>query len=190
MKKFIAGLLIGMMVSGVGVFAADQYVATIAKFRVYVNGSDYAGEKQPLVVNNSTYLPLRDLATALGTSVEWDGKERAVYVGSRTINFTAKNGLIIGIKNHGRYEGSQFGVDFKLTNTASDPLEVKATDFFYHDQQDIFLGSGEGVTLQPNETKDVFINFGPLAEGIYRKGQLPFKFIYKDPSTFRMKYYY
>lgn len=81
MKKFLSGLIIGAIVSGIiGVFAAN-YMAETANFKIMVEGEIFETDKPVLAVDGSTYLPLKAIGEALGVPVVWNGAERRVEVG-------------------------------------------------------------------------------------------------------------
>lgn len=81
MKKFLSGLIIGAIVSGIiGVFAAN-YMAETANFKIMVEGEMFETDKPVLAVDGSTYLPLKAIGEALGVPVVWNGAERRVEIG-------------------------------------------------------------------------------------------------------------
>ncbi|MDD4844274.1 MAG: copper amine oxidase N-terminal domain-containing protein, partial [Anaerotignum sp.] len=54
-------------------FAQRIISMTVGQKTVYVNGSPIPTSAAPEITNGRTYLPLRDLGTALGvTNVSWD----------------------------------------------------------------------------------------------------------------------
>ena len=83
MRKFITGFIFGAIVFGsITAFAATQFVAYVATFKVIVNGEEFeATTGEILVVENRTYLPLRDMGTALGVRVHWNEELRQVEIG-------------------------------------------------------------------------------------------------------------
>ncbi len=74
-EKFIAGFLIGVILAtGLTVFAeVISFVAEKATFDVYVAGEKFESEKPPVVIEGSTYLPLKATGEALGVDVTWNG---------------------------------------------------------------------------------------------------------------------
>lgn len=94
MKKrvqgLIVGVLIGAIVTGGGVIAAN----TTTLYNVITNGvkividgqklnpTDANGNKvEPIIYNGTTYLPVRAVANAIGKAVYWDGPNYTVYLG-------------------------------------------------------------------------------------------------------------
>ncbi len=84
MKRFIIGFLAGAMIFGtIGAFAVS-YVAEPATFKVLVNGKEFVSDPPALVVEGSTYLPLRAIGNALGVPVEWNAELGQAEVGNST----------------------------------------------------------------------------------------------------------
>lgn len=81
MKKFISGVLTGVILSSTFAFAA-QYVANSANFKVLVNGKEFTSDPPALVVEGRTYLPLRAIGEALNVPVNWNEDLRQAEVGN------------------------------------------------------------------------------------------------------------
>jgi len=79
MKKYIAGFIAGVFATvGITAFADEvrSFIAEKATFDVYVAGEKFESEKPPVVIEGSTYLPLKATGEALGVDVTWNEKER------------------------------------------------------------------------------------------------------------------
>ena len=81
MKKFIIGFLLGAMIFGIAGYAVT-YVAQPATFKVMVNGEEFVSDPPVLVIEGSTYLPLRAMGDALGVPVEWNAELKQAEVGN------------------------------------------------------------------------------------------------------------
>lgn len=84
MKKYIAGFIAGVFATvGITAFADEvrSFIAEKATFEVYVAGEKFESEKPPVVIEGSTYLPLKATGEALGVDVTWNEKERRVEIG-------------------------------------------------------------------------------------------------------------
>ena len=81
MKKFISGAVTGAILTG-SIALAASYVAEPATFKVLVNGKDFTSDPPALVVNGSTYLPLRAVGDALGVPVNWNAELNQAEVGN------------------------------------------------------------------------------------------------------------
>lgn len=79
MKKFIAGVIVGIML--VGTAFAASYVANPVSFKVLVNGEEFTSDPPPVEINGRTYLPLRAMGDALGVPVNWNEELRQAEVG-------------------------------------------------------------------------------------------------------------
>lgn len=75
MKKFITGLVIGLLLSlPIASFANSQAL------RLVVNGEDITAIAQPIIIDGRTLVPTRALAEKLGATVEWDSATNTVIV--------------------------------------------------------------------------------------------------------------
>lgn len=81
MKKFICGTLTGAILASSITFAA-VYTAEPASFKVLVNGEEFNSDPPAMVINGSTYLPLRAMGNALGVPVEWNSDLNRAEVGN------------------------------------------------------------------------------------------------------------
>lgn len=73
----IAGLLIGLVISGAAIAAAGPAIKLI------INGKTIdCGNTPPTIIDNRTYVPVRFVAENLGATVTWDEKSRTVLVTS------------------------------------------------------------------------------------------------------------
>ena len=82
MKKFIAGLLFGIILCG-AVGAATLYEAQPATFKVMVNGKEFNSDPPALVGEGRTYLPLRAMGEALGVPINWNQELNQAEVGNQ-----------------------------------------------------------------------------------------------------------
>lgn len=98
MKKFIAGLLVGLILCG-GAFAATLNAET-TDIKVVINGSQSSA--MPIVLNGSTYLPLKAISTVLGCYVNWNEKLRQVevYTSEKTSRSSSNNQPIYTTPNY------------------------------------------------------------------------------------------
>jgi hypothetical protein len=80
MKKFLIGLLVGIALSFSSVaFANNEEVKGIfASFRILINGKEIQLEQQPLVIDGSTYLPLRKISELFGYEVQYEDSTRTI----------------------------------------------------------------------------------------------------------------
>ena len=89
MKKLFLGFILGLLVGALGYVYADdveQFVATVADFPVLVNGQEFKSDKPIVVIDGSTYMPLRAIGDALGTKVVWNNDSHRVEVGEAPIS--------------------------------------------------------------------------------------------------------
>ena len=77
MKKFIAGLVIGLLLATAGVgFASNETI------RIFVNNQEVVPDVPPVIIDGRVMVPARFIAEPLGATVEWDGENRIVIIKS------------------------------------------------------------------------------------------------------------
>lgn len=71
------------------VFAVDTYGGYPVQVDIAVNGNFIKCSQKPIMVNNSTYIPLRAFSDAIGASVNWDSgsKTATIKKGGHTFAF-------------------------------------------------------------------------------------------------------
>ncbi len=87
MKKFIMGFISCFILMVGFSYAANNNIFSAAKFKILVNGNEYRG-KPAIVVDGSTYLPLRALGEVLNVKVNWNETKRRVEIGEMPIEAT------------------------------------------------------------------------------------------------------
>lgn len=81
MKKFISGLIVGVVLSASFMFSfanVDEIKAVFSNFNFLVNGESAKLESQPLVYNGASYLPVREIANMLGYDVTYKTETKTV----------------------------------------------------------------------------------------------------------------
>ncbi|GMX64373.1 hypothetical protein Elgi_36420 [Paenibacillus elgii] len=81
MKKFVAGVLVGAVVATAGSALAAQnetISATFAEFNILVNGKQASLSDKPVVIEGSSYLPVRAISNTLGYQVQYNGESRTI----------------------------------------------------------------------------------------------------------------
>ncbi|WP_010498409.1 stalk domain-containing protein [Paenibacillus elgii] len=81
MKKFVAGVLVGAVVATAGSALAAQnetISATFAEFNILVNGEKASLSDKPVVIEGSSYLPVRAISNTLGYQVQYNGESRTI----------------------------------------------------------------------------------------------------------------
>ncbi len=80
MKKFLQGTITGVLLTSTVALAAT-YVAEDASFKILVDGNEFTSSKA-VVIDGSTYLPLRAIGDALNVAVNWNEELRQVEIGN------------------------------------------------------------------------------------------------------------
>ncbi|MBQ8540737.1 MAG: NPCBM/NEW2 domain-containing protein [Clostridia bacterium] len=92
LQGFVAGLLIGVMSIG-GIAGAKEISENVEVFynniKIFIDGAEIVPKDavgntvEPFIMNGTTYLPVRAVASAFGKEVEWDGATASVYIGKK-----------------------------------------------------------------------------------------------------------
>lgn len=125
-RTLLLALAIGTSFAA-GVYASDgiQRVDAYLRpdFKVVTNGDSKAVSSTPLIYNDQTYLPLRDLAGVLDSTVSWDGPTKTIYVSKRLSGGTVKDlpdvYKEITMINPGTYEATYLGTKYYLFSFTS-----------------------------------------------------------------------
>nr|DAF01570.1 MAG TPA: copper amine oxidase [Caudoviricetes sp.] len=150
MKKFVSGVLIGVVLSSTFAFAA-QYVAKSANFKVLVNGEEFTSDPPALVVEGRTYLPLRAIGEALSIPVNWNEDLKQAEVGN-LINVEQSIVTVKGysfsqlsVKNLLYTESTICTVD--VTNNTGDTKQVVRVSASFYNKDNIRVGNACGYIL-------------------------------------------
>lgn len=85
MKKFISGLIIGLVLAtATSVTAASGILAQFADFNLVVNGQAKVLQTKPLVYNGTSYLPVREIANLVGYDVTYKADSRTIELNTVT----------------------------------------------------------------------------------------------------------
>jgi hypothetical protein len=153
MKKTVAALTLGLLIGSAGTAVAatnDTVQAVFAKFNFIVNGSEKKLATDPLVVDGTSYLPVREVAGLLGFGLEYDADSRTIKL---------DNGISTGAGSVGgtTYEIPK-GVDNVMTITeeyASLRTIAEKDGLIVSFVQDGFVGIQKGDTRLPIDFKHI-----------------------------------
>lgn len=83
--KTITTLMLGMALGSATLAAAAPATvkAVIADFKVVVNGETKALSKSPIVVDGTTYLPVREVANLVGADLNYDGANKKIELSTK-----------------------------------------------------------------------------------------------------------
>lgn len=85
-KVGLAGLVLTV------VFSAGAYAATTVP-KIFVNSNQVKTSIQPKIIDGSVYVPIRVISEGLGADIQWDNKNKTVYVESDP-NFKLENSSV------------------------------------------------------------------------------------------------
>ncbi|OAB34270.1 hypothetical protein PMSD_14985 [Paenibacillus macquariensis subsp. defensor] len=134
MKKSIikttATLALGMMIGSATLAAAapSTVEAVLTKFKIIVNGQETQLKNTPLVVNGTTYLPVREVAELLNTDLNYDGNNKKIELSSKKDNATTSQ----PVKSDSKKDDIKIiypGEEFNLGNTT---LKLNSVTYSTH----------------------------------------------------------
>ena len=73
-----------------GEYRDPEVLAAGTPLHVIVNGKSLKGSNKPVLKNNTTFLPMRDVTNALNATLAWDAKTRTATIksGDKVVAFT------------------------------------------------------------------------------------------------------
>lgn len=79
MKKFVMGLVFGLVLAmSFSVMANSKIVAQYFNPTIIVDGNKIALKTKPVLINGSTYLPMRELAETLDYNVHYEASSKTI----------------------------------------------------------------------------------------------------------------
>lgn len=75
MKKFLSGLLLGILLT-----VALPALAQQSAIKLIVNGKEVPCDPPPQMINNRVFVPVRFVAEALGANVDWNHEKNTVII--------------------------------------------------------------------------------------------------------------
>lgn len=149
-QGFAAGVLASVLLMSGTTFAkqvaetAELYYNNI---KVYINGAELSptdvngNSTEPFIMNGTTYLPVRAIASSLGKEVEWDGETQSVYIGKKD---RTKPDNYLDKVQHNNYLEGHIDNNFQIING-------KITDFQSIDYKSGILFHLYNTTLIDND---------------------------------------
>lgn len=124
MKRFISGVIIGALLFCSTGLWAEAPMATVADFKILLNGALFNPNPPAVVINGSTYLPLRVMSNALNIPITWNETLRQVEIGTAASptggGYHRSNPAPVGTPQ--TIQVSTYSADYKATVTV---LEVQ-----------------------------------------------------------------
>jgi endonuclease YncB( thermonuclease family) len=99
MKRFLAGLLIGLVLATAGIALAENPI------RLIINGQEIHPDVPPQLINGRVMVPARFVAEPLGAKVEWDGN-------TKTIKIISQNNITSTYKVTRVVDGDTIKIDY------------------------------------------------------------------------------
>lgn len=80
MKKFLAGLVVGLILA-----TAATAVAAPQAIRLIVNGKEVPSDPAPQMIRDRVFVPIRVVSEALGAEVKWDDATQSVTITQQVV---------------------------------------------------------------------------------------------------------
>lgn len=134
MKRFIIGLLIGVLITSTITFAlADEiqtFIAERAGFPILVDGQEVKLDMPAVTIEGRTYLPLRALGEVLGVTVDWnaDKGQAEVWKEGKPVETTKPQGKYTppdDVINNDSYILIKDGCYYATASYVADFLQIK-----------------------------------------------------------------
>lgn len=149
-KDFIKGFVLGSLFFSTISFATVAYEAITASFPILINGEVWESDKPTVVIDGSTYLPLKAIGDVLNVKVNWNSDLKQVEIGESPKQDTPKSFQdsrnIISLSNF------SFNYSFGMTEVVYDYKQLKDysmlsyTVTFYNDKEER-IGYGTNVAI-------------------------------------------
>ena len=149
MKKFIAGIIVGVLGAGilsVGAVGTWENIGVLRNdIKVVVNGQEIQSDN--FLYNDTTYLPIRAVSTALGESVDYDEATNIAYIGERKDNETVIKSKYTPNNKELQYCELDNGIYYIMPDYIIDLAKAKGIDTnvdeLHKNQEDLSLVLGD-----------------------------------------------
>ncbi|CAM3377031.1 NPCBM/NEW2 domain-containing protein [Paenibacillus lupini] len=141
-KGLFAGLLLGTMITGGTIYAAStkSIQVTFDNFKFMVDGvQKKPSTGQPFFYQGSTYVPLRFAAEATGEDIQYDSKNKTIWIGKKVgsfkylseMDYARAEGIATKMDTSGFYQ--QFFVDHwnDTFNSQHGSLKIASKEYLH-----------------------------------------------------------
>ena len=132
-KLFSLLLAVVIILSSVSALAVDSYGGYPIQIDISVNGNFIKCTQKPIMVNASTYIPLRAFCEAIGASISWDGKTQSATVTKDKHKFVFYNK-----KNYSLIDGKKSSAAILKNNLLFVPVRAICQALGYKVEWDSF----------------------------------------------------
>lgn len=101
-KKLVLSLvLVNIIMISFAVFAYsnNQLLAEIVSFKVFLNGEEKTFKNSIVTINDTTYIPLREVAETLDMDVEWSDEDKTININNDNVLYPFEYEDLWGFKN-------------------------------------------------------------------------------------------
>ena len=142
-KGFIMGLIMGLVISCVCVGAVTEVVTKELHYndiKVTLNGKEITPKDangkvvEPFIIDGTTYLPVRAVASALGLEVNWDGETNTVKLGKDSSDagkvIYDKDGMKLVYKGVTNESSNRVYYIIEIENNTEEELTVRGVNVY------------------------------------------------------------
>lgn len=148
MRKFISGLIVGIILTTSITVFASNYNVVPNPFKVIVDGEDKG--QIGYLIDNSTYLPLRQMGDIIGKNVDFE--DNTIYVGKVEAN---EDGYIITVDTDPQIETTYEGMEAIKYNGNIYLRTKHATDYYGYEIElidgAIVFTKADSPSITPNK---------------------------------------
>ena len=154
--KLLTAFLCGaVFFSGVS-YAASNLTATVTSLKIVVNGQEKTLSEKPVVINNKTYLPVRDIGTITGYRVDYKGGVVSLdSVNSATSSSTVNQDNSSTSSTDSSTDKPRFEFKKLPITVTHDDVSVTVNSVSLGEYSTDF-----NVTIVNNSDKDLQVNYG------------------------------
>ena len=131
MKKTLKGYVLGFLSAAIfvgGVSYAANTVRIVIDNKELIPTDAQGNRVDPIIIDGTTYLPVRAVANAFGKAVYWDGETSTVYLGAHDGNLPYPTAKLIDLNNIGRGWGKSNTLVDNYGNYHSNAVACKWND--------------------------------------------------------------
>lgn len=133
LKGFAVGMIFAVLLCSTVTFAESverNLKAFYNGIKLVINGQEITPKDangnivEPFIVDGTTYLPVRAVASALNLPVDWDGNTNTVYLGEKPLNTTQKSDFTVDASTISSFSSTT------LAKAGVVPIKGDAVNFF------------------------------------------------------------
>lgn len=168
-KGYVLGFIVGIIaMASTGAYAAvgDKVEAVFSEFNFKVNGKVVTLDQSPVVIDGSSYLPVKSISTALGYDVKYDADTRTINLSNTatlnpsndtTVNNNKTYYSLVELSKKEIDKGNVFGGSVKfIDNTYKNVIRYKENTYAIKSNSDYYY---DRTNELPYYSEDFLLSF-------------------------------